>query len=146
MDFFAATAVSSTALASVLASSLIVSVMPLFFRELLYSVIRVTCTAPTHIRPKLMAARLIQTMLANGQYALPALADYESYKRFCGLMMKHHRVQIAPVDRRARFWFKERDSGALAKSATPARTMTNYWLAVSSDPRMSPSRVICLIG
>jgi hypothetical protein len=58
-------AVASTALASVLASSLIVSVMLLFFRELLYSVIRVTCTAPTHIKPKLMAARLVQTMLAS---------------------------------------------------------------------------------
>jgi hypothetical protein len=42
-------------------------------------------------------------------------------------MMKHHRVQIAPVVVRARFWVRERLSAGRAKSLTPARTM-DHWV------------------
>lgn len=31
----------------------------------------------------------------------------ETHSRFRGFMMKHHRVQMAPVAVRARFWVRE---------------------------------------
>lgn len=46
-----------------------------------------------------------------------------SYRRFRGLMTKHHRVQITPVAVRATFWVRERLSAGRAKSLIPARTM-----------------------
>lgn len=45
-------------------------------------------------------------------------------------MIKHHRVQIAPVAVRARFCVRESFSAGRAKSATPARTSPHYQLLV----------------
>lgn len=53
---------------------------------------------------------------------------------FLGLMIKHQRVQIAPVQVRAAFWVRERDSAGRAKSETPARTRAHWFeLAVCSN-------------
>ena len=46
---------------------------------------------------------------------------------FLGLMIKHQRVQIAPVQVRAAFWVRERDSAGRAKSETPARTRAHWF-------------------
>jgi hypothetical protein len=48
--------------------------------------------------------------------------DGGTYRMFLGLMIKHHRVQIAPVAVRAAFCVRESFSAGRAKSATPART------------------------
>lgn len=45
---------------------------------------------------------------------------------FLGLIMKHHRVQIAPVHVRARFCVRESFSAGLVKSLAPARTRVHY--------------------
>ena len=45
---------------------------------------------------------------------------------FLGLMMKHHRVQIAPVHVRAIFCVRESFSAGLVKSLAPARTRVHY--------------------
>lgn len=53
---------------------------------------------------------------------------------FLGLMIKHQRVQMAPVAVRAAFWVRERDSAGRAKSETPARTRAHWFeLAVCSN-------------
>ena len=41
---------------------------------------------------------------------------------FFGLIIKHQRVQMAPVAVRAAFWVRERVSAGRQKSETPART------------------------
>lgn len=45
---------------------------------------------------------------------------------FLGLMMKHQRVQIMPVQVRAKFCVKESFSAGRAKSEMPARTRAHY--------------------
>jgi hypothetical protein len=42
---------------------------------------------------------------------------------FRGLMMRHQRVQMRPVQVRAKFWVTERFSAGRKKSEIPARTM-----------------------
>lgn len=68
-----------------------------------------TWVAPTQKRKKLTVAR----------------------KTFLGLMIMHHRVQIAPVAMSARFCWRERASTGRKKSDTPARTIPHYFLAVN---------------
>lgn len=51
---------------------------------------------------------------------------------FLGLIMKHQRVQIAPVAVRARFCVRERFSTGRQKSLMPARTMDHCKWLVSS--------------
>lgn len=50
-----------------------------------------------------------------------------TYRMFLGLMIKHQRVQIAPVQVRAAFWVRERDSAGRVKSETPARTRAHWF-------------------
>lgn len=57
----------------------------------------------------------------------------QSYKRFLGLMMKHHLVQMAPVAIKAAFWDRERFSAGRAKSAAPARTRPHCDIAASAS-------------
>ena len=45
-----------------------------------------------------------------------------AYSMFLGRMTKHQRVQMRPVQVRAKFWVKESFSAGRAKSDTPART------------------------
>jgi hypothetical protein len=55
------------------------------------------------------------------------MSETETYRIFLGLMIKHHRVQMAPVQVRAKFWVRERFSAGRAKSAIPARTRHHYF-------------------
>ncbi len=50
---------------------------------------------------------------------------------FFGLMIKHHRVQIAPVAVRATFWVRESFSAGRVKSAIPEMTIPHYVHCVS---------------
>ena len=90
----------SMALASLPASFLATSTTESFYRLRLYSRTRVVWVAPTQKSRKLTEAR---NMLR-------------------GLMMKHQRVQIRPVQVRAAFCESERSEAGRAKSAAPART------------------------
>jgi hypothetical protein len=90
----------STALASLLASFFATSSAESFFWLALYIRTRVVWVAPTQKSRKLTEAR----------------------NRLRGLMMKHQRVQIRPVQVRAAFWESERSFAGRAKSAAPART------------------------
>lgn len=71
--------------------------------------ILVTWVAPTQKRKKLTVAR----------------------KTFLGLMIKHHRVQMAPVAMSARFCWRERFWAGRKKSDTPASTSPHCSLGVS---------------
>lgn len=48
-----------------------------------------------------------------------------TYRTFRGLMIKHQRVQMRPVQVRAKFWVKESFSAGRAKSAIPAMTIAH---------------------
>lgn len=48
--------------------------------------------------------------------------EEKTYRMFLGLMIKHHRVQMKPVQVRAKFWVKESFSAGRAKSEMPAMT------------------------
>lgn len=50
-----------------------------------------------------------------------------THKMFLGLMMKHHRVQIAPVAVKARFCVRESFSAGRERSLIPAMTMAHYF-------------------
>lgn len=52
--------------------------------------------------------------------------DGRTYRMFLGLIIKHHRVQIAPVQESAKFWVRDSFSAGRAKSEIPARTRDHY--------------------
>jgi hypothetical protein len=55
-----------------------------------------------------------------------------TYSIFLGRMTKHQRVQMRPVQVRAKFWVKESFSAGRAKSEIPARTRDHYNQSVST--------------
>lgn len=55
-----------------------------------------------------------------------------TYKRLRGLMMKHQRVQIAPVAVNAAFCVRDSDSAGRAKSLMPAKTRPHWNLDVQT--------------
>lgn len=54
-----------------------------------------------------------------------------THRTFFGLMIKHQRVQMAPVAVKAAFWVRERVSAGRQKSETPARTSAHCYVIVS---------------
>jgi hypothetical protein len=56
-----------------------------------------------------------------------------THSMFCGLMTKHHLVQIEPVAIRARFWVMESLSAGRTKSDAPARTTPHFMTGALSD-------------
>src|SRR5690606_945387 len=49
-----------------------------------------------------------------------------TYSQFLGLIIKHHRVQMRPVQVRAMFWVTESFSAGRAKSEMPAITSAHF--------------------
>jgi hypothetical protein len=49
-----------------------------------------------------------------------------THRTFLGLMIRHQRVQMAPVAVRAAFWVSESVSAGRQKSETPARTRAHW--------------------
>ncbi len=55
-------------------------------------------------------------------------------------MIKHHRVQMRPVQVRAMFWVRESFSAGRAKSEIPAMTMAHYTRRMASQHNTQKAR------
>lgn len=82
--------------------------------------IRETWTTPTHPRKKLTAARLEDWGVSRR--SRKGSLGSGTYRTLRGLIIRHQRVQIAPVAIKAQFWVRESFSAGRLKSEIPAMT------------------------
>ena len=81
---------------------------------------------PTQPRKKLTAASLPLVSGLSQTSKQENVVRGATYKMFRGLIIKHHRVHMAPVAVRATFCVRESLSAGLQKSLTPVRTIAHF--------------------